>query len=66
MDLPDPRSKGLDGMEIGKVLGKIADSTIDHGCIWNIFFLYGGRWRRVKDETFEGSLNSLLKEIIQI
>lgn len=27
------------GWEIGKVLGKIADSdAIDHGRIWNIFF----------------------------
>lgn len=60
---------GLDGMAIGKVLGKIADSTTD---TFGIFFFYGdveGRWRRV-DETFERLLNSLLivgyYEIIQI
>lgn len=64
-----PVSMGLDGMAIGKVLGKIADSTTD---TFGIFFFYGdveGRWRRV-DETFERLLNSLLivgyYEIIQI
>lgn len=35
LDLPDPRLAGLDRMEIGKVLGKIADSTTD---LFGIFF----------------------------